>query len=793
VYVKEGRVIDVAGDLMTENGSRMCTEEFATIFDAIPHPVLVRDAKAVILRANKAAEEWFGFDPTGMEREAILGILDIRSEDRQALPPEKRALERTLKGEQLRGEQMFCLFPDGAEKVVSVSTTPLIENGKVRGAVTVWEDITELEKTRQALKKENDFVSAILATSGALILVLDPRGCLVRMNSTCKEMTGCVSPDYKGRYFWQVMAPKGEWDYQKDIFRMIKEGQLKNYESRVIRLGGEERWVAWSASVLTSLDAKAVEYVIQTGIDITEMKRAEAQLQMERDFNRQIVELCPAFFTTLTLDGDVIHMNKALLDTMGYTMGEVKGKNYASLFLDDEDRRRAIDTFQDNLKKPEIQATAHRVMTKDGRELLIEWQGRQMLCEGRNDVFFSFGIDATERTRLMELFRKLFQGLPIGAFVAVGGNIVMANQHLERLSGYSEKEMAEYPVGHLIHPDDRERVRISATKMLRGEGKAPFEYRLKTKIGDIRWVMETVTAIDYSGKRGMIGTCMDITDRKVLETQLLQAQKLESIGQLAAGIAHEINTPTQFVGDNVHFLHDAFADITGALGEYREFVGAVENQRMTSELISHISDVEAKADLEYLCVEIPNAIEQSLEGIDRIAKIVGAMKEFSHPGTKERKMIDLNRALETTATVSRNEWKYVADVEFDLYPNLPLVSCMPAEFNQVLLNMVVNAAQAIGDANKHTGQKGIIKITTLNPEPGWCEIRITDNGPGIPEQIGARVFDPFFTTKEVGKGTGQGLAIARSIVVDKHGGSIRFETSPNEGTTFIIRIPAGKE
>jgi signal transduction histidine kinase len=165
------------------------------------------------------------------------------------------------------------------------------------------------------------------------------------------------------------------------------------------------------------------------------------------------------------------------------------------------------------------------------------------------------------------------------------------------------------------------------------------------------------------------------------------------------------------------------------------------------------------------------------------------MKEFSHPGTKEKIPLNLNHAIDSTITVARNEWKYVAEVETDFDPLLPLVPCLPGEFNQVILNMIVNAAHAIDDANRKRGQeKGRINIQTLNC-PKWAEIRIGDTGLGIPVEIRNRIFDPFFTTKEIGKGTGQGLAIAHSVVVDKHGGSIHFETEEGKGTTFVIRLP----
>ena len=196
-----------------------------------------------------------------------------------------------------------------------------------------------------------------------------------------------------------------------------------------------------------------------------------------------------------------------------------------------------------------------------------------------------------------------------------------------------------------------------------------------------------------------------------------------------------------------------------------------------------------RADTGYLLEEIPKAIEQSLEGVTRVSTLVRAMKEFSHPGTKEKIPLDLNRAIESTTTVTRNEWKYLADLETEFDPSLPMIPCHVGEFNQVILNLIINAAHAIADViGKEGSTKGKIKIETRNC-PEWAEIRIQDTGSGIPEKVRARIFDPFFTTKEIGKGTGQGLAIARSVVVDKHGGSIHFETEVGKGTTFIIRLP----
>jgi signal transduction histidine kinase len=281
----------------------------------------------------------------------------------------------------------------------------------------------------------------------------------------------------------------------------------------------------------------------------------------------------------------------------------------------------------------------------------------------------------------------------------------------------------------------------------------------------------------------------DVTKRRVQNSEILQAQKLESIGRLAAGIAHEINTPTQYVGDNTKFLQDAFSNLCKLLDSYAEVLQAARSGPVPAELIAQVDLTAEETDSAYLIEEIPRAIQQSLEGIDRVTKIVRAMKEFSHPGAEELKPADLNKAIQSTLTVSRSEWKYVSDLVTDFDPGLPLVPCLLGAFNQAVLNMIVNAAHAITDAlGPGTGAKGTITVSTRRLGD-WAEIRISDTGTGIPESARAHIFDPFFTTKEVGKGTGQGLTIARSVIVEKLGGSLSFETETGQGTTFIIRLP----
>ncbi len=276
---------------------------------------------------------------------------------------------------------------------------------------------------------------------------------------------------------------------------------------------------------------------------------------------------------------------------------------------------------------------------------------------------------------------------------------------------------------------------------------------------------------------------------RMTQTQLCRAETLESVGRLTAGIAHEINTPIQYVGDNVRFVEEAFGELGWLLQKYQELLSAAKNGGPEPDLTADVEAAAQAVDVEYLLEEVPKAVEQSLDGVQRVETIVRAVTEFSHPGTDQQRPTDLNRAITTTIAVSRNEWKYVAELVTEFDPDLPPVPCLPGEFNQVMLNLIVNAAHAIAAALGDSPEdKGTITVRTRR-EGDWAEIRIRDTGSGIPAAIRTRIFDRFFTTKEVGRGTGQGLAIARSVVVDKHGGTLTFETEEGKGTTFIIRLP----
>jgi len=288
------------------------------------------------------------------------------------------------------------------------------------------------------------------------------------------------------------------------------------------------------------------------------------------------------------------------------------------------------------------------------------------------------------------------------------------------------------------------------------------------------------------------GMMLDVTDQRRLENELAQAQKLESVGRLAAGVAHEINTPVQFVSDSVSFVREAMDDLSEIVDKYRELrnVTQNENNNMGADVAAAAKaaeEAEDDADLDYILENAPVALDRARDGLGRVAAIVRSMKEFAHPDRKEMTQVDINQAIKSTLVIATNEYKYVADVE-TAFGDIPQVNCYAGEINQVVLNLVVNAAHAIGDVVKGTQNKGRIRVATRVLDD-QVEISIADSGKGIPVEVRSRIFDPFFTTKEVGKGTGQGLAIARSVVVEKHGGTLHFETEVGVGTTFYIRLP----
>lgn len=399
----------------------------------------------------------------------------------------------------------------------------------------------------------------------------------------------------------------------------------------------------------------------------------------------------------------------------------------------------------------------------------------------------------TTRRRASDHLKLLQSALTLGTWeFDPDSQMLHCSEQLSRLHGIAahRERISVQEWLDRVYPDDREMVAGVTGACAGSRAAIDRQYRVVWTDGSVHWLhSKAIVVSDEDGvPNRVLGVDFDVSEIKQLQSQLAQAQKLQSVGQLAAGVAHEINTPIQYIGDNGKFLEEAFHDLI-RLSDVRRSSRAANTGTAAIPDGTYVLDDDA---WEYLRNEVPRATTQLLEGVDQVGRIVRAMKEFSHPGPVEKCAADINRAIENTVLVSKNEWKYVADVTTDLDRELPAVPCVVGEINQAILNLIVNAAHAISDVVGDSGRKGNIHIRTCQNDR-MAEIRITDTGGGIPAAIQAKVFDPFFTTKPVGKGTGQGLAIAHAVIVQKHHGSLTFESEPGRGTTFVIQLPLARD
>jgi PAS domain S-box-containing protein len=401
-----------------------------------------------------------------------------------------------------------------------------------------------------------------------------------------------------------------------------------------------------------------------------------------------------------------------------------------------------------------------------------------------------------ELEQSQQRWRALFTHLQeILILVEAGGRISYTSPSIERWLGYRPAELEGHELASIDDPDSDE---LSRALGLAGPTQfASVKHRVRAKDGSWHTLESTLVDLrDDPAVGAVLIAAQDVTERVMLERERERleldrrvSQRLEAVGQLSAGIAHEINTPLQFVGDSISFLKDAVEEVLMLIGLYRETL-YLDAPVPVAKRRAMMREAEEQADVEYLCERIPVAFDRTMDGISRVRSIVQAMKRFSHASSTEIAPADINEAIETTLAVCRNEYKYVANLVLDL-GDLPPVECNVSELNQVLLNLIINAAQAIEEQVGTSGAQGEIRIST-RIEQAAVVIEIADTGPGIPAELLDRIYEPFFTTKEVGKGTGQGLALARTTI-ERHSGVLECSSTVGAGTTFTIRLPLARE
>ncbi len=392
-----------------------------------------------------------------------------------------------------------------------------------------------------------------------------------------------------------------------------------------------------------------------------------------------------------------------------------------------------------------------------------------------------------KRIQAENLLQKAVESLPHGVIITDENNKIMhINQAFADIYSLNAEELSKM--------ETCEDVRRALTPV--GEeafvctSHSSSESIPMTKLNNGRCVLHSYQALASGGAVWVdtdITNLVEVEERnRKLERELLHVQKMESIGTLAGGIAHEINTPIQYIGDNLQFIGDSIDEVMNLLTGYEALAGEAELKNASSGLMQQFKAQAEDADLEFLRAEMPSAVGQSLAGIEQVSRIVLAMKEFAHPSSKEKTLVDINRVIERALVICSNEFKTVAEITLHLAADIPPILAHEGDLNQLILNLVVNAAYAIREKSKEMGR---IDVTTKQL-PQQILLTVKDDGCGIPKEFLDRVFDPFFTTKEVGKGSGQGLALCYDIVVNKHGGKIDVESVVGDGTTFRVVLPS---
>ena len=628
--------------------------------------------------------------------------------------------------------------------------------------------------------------------ANTVILRLDAQGRISFINQYGLDLFGYSMDELLGHSVRGTIEPVG--GPGRSLEMLCADGPVTNLETTNLRKDGSSLWLAWSVRIVFDHVGTASEFVC-IGHDITRRKLAENARRDSEERFRGIAQASPVGIIITDLDGNLIYSNERVYEMTGLNAVELVGHGWFSQ-INREDRARVLGSWYGKSTGDVSSKLEFRLESVVGGTLWILGQAVSLHNDSRKVI--GYVVTLTDITNLKEAegqYKRLTAALDqAGEAVIItdaGGVITYVNPAFESMSGYSRQEAVGRKPNILKsgHHDakfyaclwatlEKGKVWTGRFKNMRKDGVL---YEVDTTIGPVR--DETGEIINY------VSVSRDVTDQLLLEAQLRQAQKLESIGQLSAGIAHEINTPIQYVGDNLRYLHESFQGMEAILSQMLKFLDQVRAGDVDQGMIRVIDKACQEADLDFTLQEVPRAVEQSLEGVERVANIVRSMKEFSHPGDERKIPSNINRGLENTITVARNEWKYVAEMVLDLSPDLPLVPCLVSELNQVFLNMIVNASQAIaeklGDA---PADKGTITVRTYQEED-MVVVEVEDTGSGIPKTVQDRIFDPFFTTKEVGKGTGQGLAIAHNVIVVKHNGKISFKSEEGVGTTFILKLP----
>lgn len=834
-----GMVIDISKRKKTQEALEESERKFKFLAENTSDLIILLDGKGNFLYISPRIKQFTGYTADEYisldtyqniveeDRMKVLSAMDQIAEGAESVSVRYRI--RKKKGEPIWLETRSSVVRD--------------QNGKPLYIITASSDVTESIRSAEKLNRQLFLMKALIHSIPGPVFYKDAYGKYLGCNKEFEKFLGIDKSEIIGKTVYDL-APKELADvyYEKDRELFDNPGD-QIYESKIKYADGAIKDVMFYKSTFVDGSGK-VAGLIGVMLDITARKNAERKqqsanrkLRILAECNIALIEsqnqkeLYFSFCETLANIGDYCYAkiyrvkfgsgepviewqadSKSLLkECEELSIGETCEEKVLQAAIE---RRMIIDKITGNDAKKLISAHIPSISKSKHIDVIGVYSSkidvftdkeRTLLKDIAN--YLAYGLDslydkskrrkyeerlAYEKEKLSVTLQNIADGV---VSCAKNGDVVFANNAACKILDLEEEDILKLKVFELFDAKNASGNDVmfnpfDSIQNRSGMDNVESKFGLTTLSGKSKMLSIKISGI-WEAKTNFKGAVLifnDITEQLKNEAQEALSQKMESIGRLAAGIAHEINTPLQFVGDNAYFLKDGFAALLEAFNLIEKTLSD-ENPQNRAEHIAKLETLKEEIDYEFLKKEIPVAIERSQRGIERVSDIVNAMKVFAHPSGKKKAYADINEGVKVTVAISKNEWKYAANLTTDLRENLPNAYCSLDEINQVVLNMIVNAAHSIEEKRgKNPTNKGSIHIETGEIGKSIF-IRITDDGKGIANKDRDKIFDPFFTTKDPGKGTGQGLAISHDVIVEKHGGSISVKSEPGEGAEFTVTLP----
>jgi len=773
-----------------------------------PHPVARVSAEGIVVYANPAAVQMLESCGSGVLKPAPAAWCEWVAEALHT---------RTRKDAEFQhDDRMLSLTIVPVEDTANIYGHDISDLKRIQAALL--QEIGERERIEADLRNERDFINTVLNTVGAPVVVLDTDGRIIRFNRACERITGYAAGEVQGKTLWFLIPPEHQVDV-KHVLEDIASGTFpstcKNYW---VAKDGTRRLISWTNTAVRD-ERGRVQYVVGAGIDVTEQRQAEEALRHSEEkyrnfFNNAQVGLVRVRVTK----GEVLDANEKFVQMLGYAGREqmiaecVLEKHY----VDPRARARMVDEIR---RAGRVTGFEAHLIRKDGSTF---WARFSAVLYPESDSIEGVAVDITEEHEAVESlrqseerFRELFEyahDLILRVDTATRRIATVNNASRDVLS-YEPDELVGKPLTMFVNPDfvaamdehlDRAIAGTPTTieAWCRRKDGTPvlLDFRMRA-MGTVAGHAPQVSVIAYdvterrreseAAKRLSLVLQQRVREEtaslaeanrrlRQIQSQLIQSEKLAALGQLAAGVSHEINNPLSFVSNNLVVLRRDFQTILDVYKTFRRAVDERDPARRMA-LFEAAEDEAQRANTEYIATNLERIFGRTIEGTERIRKIVRDMLDFARLGEAEWKEADINQAIETTISILTHDIKS-KNVELlrDFRP-LPSLYCMPGRLNQVFLNVLLNAVQAVPEGGK-------IIVSTWAYRDG-VKVAVADNGMGIPKENLNRIFDPFFTTKP--RGTGLGLSISYSIIAE-HGGQIEVESEVGKGTTFTIVLPARK-